>query len=56
MHISPNQALALREALSEARRALTEEIAPDERRAIVAYIQLQFLLLDRSMLEAVCAA
>lgn len=53
MKISTNQALALREALAEARRALTEEIAPDERRAIVAYIQLQFLLLDRSILEAV---
>lgn len=56
MNISHTQALALREALSEARRALTEEIAPDEKRAIVAYIQLQFLLLDRSMLEATCAA
>lgn len=51
MEISLTQLNALREALSEARRALTEEIAPDERRAIVAYIQLQYLLLDKRLVE-----
>lgn len=55
MEISLTQLNALREALSEARRALTEEIDPGERRAIVAYLQLQYLLLDRLMTEAACA-
>ncbi len=51
MTITHNQALALREALAEATRALKEELDPGERNAIMAFIKLQFLLLDRAMLE-----
>lgn len=52
MKLSITQLCALREALDEARRALTEEISPDEKRAIVAFIKLQYLLLDRHLVEA----
>lgn len=51
MKISTEQLCCIREALSEARRALTEEIDPSEKRAIVAYIQLQYLLLDKRLVE-----
>jgi hypothetical protein len=56
MEISLTHLNALREALDEARRALTEEIDPSERAAIVAFIKLQYLLLDRRLVEAACAA
>ena len=48
--MSKSQILALRDALEQAHRALTEtDMAETERASIVAFVQLQYLLLDRSL-------
>jgi hypothetical protein len=48
--MSKAQILALRDALEQAHRALTEDDMSDtERESIAAFVQLQWLLLDRSL-------